>query len=83
MQSNPFIFHSVLNPIVGPISGELAVVAQPDSLPGEQLPPAKQKLTEEQRLTKEAELFDSDLDMLPNILQTKTSDGHLVTFSML
>ena len=51
----------------------------PDTLPGEARPPAKQKLTEEERRAKEAVLFDSNLGVLSNLLHSKTFDGHLVT----
>ena len=54
--------HSALNPtehVWAPISGELARVVLPDTLSEEMRPPAKQKLTEEKRRIKEAEMFDN------------------------
>ena len=48
---------------VGPISGELARVVLPDTMPDtlseEMRPPAKQKLTEEKRRIKEEEMFEN------------------------
>ena len=75
--------HSALNPIEhawSPVSGELAGVVLPDKLPEETLPPAKQsKLSGDQRRSKEATLFDSNLDVVNNILDGKSFDGQPIT----
>ena len=63
--------HRALNPIEhtwSPVSGKLAGAVLADKLPGERLPPARQNLGVKERKTKEAELFNSSLDTLSNLL---------------
>ncbi|XP_070176491.1 uncharacterized protein [Littorina saxatilis] len=73
--------HSAMNPIEhawSPISGELAGLVLPDRLVGERFPPSRQKLGGQERREKEAILFDSNLAVLSNVLESKTFDGHQV-----
>jgi hypothetical protein len=58
------------------VSSALAGIRFPTTLDDELLPPQKQRdLTEDQRRTKEAKLFDSNLKHLSNIYSTVKTAG--------